>query len=195
MKHRQERIYSALIDLDIWIPKVRSVSVPSRPETIADRSIVSPETQAPAVAALRVAEVGVSQAEASLPRLRAASAAIRLSRASHDFGEVFVGDDEYWLLALHNEEEREVIISDISGLPSEGFSLFEPPTLPFTLPPHGSRIIIVRYAPDLAGNKSVASLSITTNDPDFTIQRVVLTGTGVTAPRNEVGFNVDKGTD
>jgi hypothetical protein len=106
MKHRQERIYSALIDLDIWIPKVRSVSVPSRPETIADRSIVSPETQAPAVAALRVAEVGVSQAEASLPRLRAASAAIRLSRASHDFGEVFVGDDEYWLLALHNEEER-----------------------------------------------------------------------------------------
>lgn len=207
MKHRQERIYSALIDLDIWIPKVRSVSVPSRPETIADNSIspkaqggvankvVSPDSQAPALTAFRATEVRVSQAEASLPPLLAASAAIRLSRASHDFGEVCVGEDEYWLLALHNEEKKEGIISDISGLPSEGFSLFEPPTLPFTLPPHGSRIIIVRYAPDLAGNKSVASLSITTNDPHFPVQKVLLTGTGVTAPQHEVRFNFGKGTD
>ena len=195
MKHRQERIYSALIDLDIWIPKVRRVSVPSRPETTVELSIVSPDSQAPGVAALRVAEVRGAQAEASLPRLRAAAAAMRLSRASHDFGEVSVGDEEYWLLALHNEEEKEGIINDIIGLPSEGFSLFEPPTLPFTLPPHGSRIIIVRYAPDLAGNKSVASLSITTNDPYFPVQKVLLTGTGVTAPQHEVRCNSGKGTD
>ncbi len=207
MKHRQKRIYSSLIDLDSWIPKVRRVSVPSRPETIADQSIspqarggaatkpVAPDSQAPAVAALRATDVGVSQAEASLPRLRVASAAIRLSRASHDFGEVCVGEDEYWLLALHNKEEKEGIISDISGLPSEGFGLFEPPTLPFTLPPHGFRIIIVRYAPDLAGNKSSAALSITTHDPHFPVQKVLLTGTGVTAPQHEVRCNFGKGTD
>ena len=106
-----------------------------------------------------------------------------------------MGDDEYWLLALHNEEEKDGIISDISVSPSEGFSLFEPPTLPFTLPPHGSRIIIVRYAPDLAGNKSVASLAITTNDPHSPVQKVLLTGAGVTAPPHEVRFNFGKGTD
>ena len=156
---------------------------------------VSPDSQAPAVAALRATEVGCPQAEARLPRLRAASAAIRLSRASHDFGEVCVGEDEYWLLALHNEAEKEGIISDISGLPSEGFSLFEPPTLPFTLPPHGSWIIIVRYAPDLAGNKSVAALSITTNDPHFPVQKVLLTGAGVTAPQHEVRCTLGKGTE
>jgi len=207
MKNRQERIYSALIDLDSWTPKVRGVSVPSRPETVADQSIsskarggvanqlVSPDSQAPALAALRATEVRVSQAEASFPPLLAAAAAIRLSRASHDFGEVFVGDDEYWLLALHNDEEKERIVSDISGLPSEGFSLFEPPALPFTLPPHGSRIIIVRYAPDLAGHKSVAALSITTHDPHSPVQKVLLTGTGVTVPQHEVRFNFGKGTD
>ncbi len=132
---------------------MRRVLGPSGPESNTDQSNSSPASQAPAVAALRATAAGGSHAEARLPRRRAGSAAIRLSRASHDFGEVSVGEDEYWLLALHNEAEKDGIISDISGLPSEGFSLFEPPPLPFTLPPHGSWIIIVRYAPDQGGTK------------------------------------------
>jgi hypothetical protein len=124
-------------------------------------------------------DVAISVPEASIPTLTSASPVIRLSRTSHNFGEVLVGDYEYWILALHNEGDNEGIISDISGLPLMGFSLLELPALPFTIPPHKSRFIPVRYAPDLAEHTAVACLSITTNDPDFTIQKVLLTGTGV----------------
>jgi hypothetical protein len=204
MKDRQERIYSALIDLDRWIPKVRDVSVPSGPVTMADQRIapkvlggaankpVRPDFQAPGSVALGGAD-RVSQSEGSLPPLLAVAAAIRLSRGSHDFGEVCLGEDEYWLLALHNEAETEGIVSDMSGLPSAGFSLFEPPALPFTLPPHGSRIIIVRYAPDLAGNKAAATLAITTDDPQCPVKKVILTGTGVPARQPHARCTFGKG--
>ncbi len=195
MRHRQKRIYSALIDLDSRTPQMRRILGPSGPESNTDQSNSSPASQAPAVAALRATAAGGSHAEARLPRRRAGSAAIRLSRASHDFGEVSVGEDEYWLLALHNEAERDGIISDISGLPSEGFSLFEPPPLPFTLPPQGSWIIIVRYAPDQGGNKAAATLAITTNDPHFPVQMVLLTGAGVTTPQHEVRCALGKGSE
>lgn len=187
MKDEQEPIYSAFIDVKSWTPKAKGLPDPSRPETLAGRSI-SP--QAPGAPAVRG-----SQPEAGLPPSPEASAAIRLSRTSHDFGEVCVGEDEYWLLALHNEAEQEGKVYDLSGLPSVGFSLFEPPALPFTLPPHGSRIIIVRYAPDLAGDKSAAALSITTNDPQFPVHRVLLTGAGVPVSHHGVKFAFGKKTD
>jgi hypothetical protein len=205
LKRRQRPIYSALIDVSV--PEVRSILVPSLPETISDNDIAPIERdgvanipgnldfQEQALGAPTATEVCVPEVDASLPMLPSASPVIRLSRTSHNFGEVLVGDYEYWILALHNEGEDEGIISDVSGLPLRGFSLLELPALPFTIPPHGSRVITVRYAPDLAEHTAVVCLSITTNDPDFTIQKVLLTGTGVTAPRNEVGFNVDKGTD
>jgi len=207
MKRRQTPIYSALIDVAISVPEVRSILVPSLPETISDNGIApierdgvanipgSQDSDAHTLAAPTATEVCVSEPEGSIPTLTSASPVIRLSRTSHNFGQVLVGDHEYWILALHNEGENEGIIIDVSGLPLRGFSLLELPALPFTIPPHGSRVISVRYAPDLAEHTAVACLSITTNDPDFTIQKVLLTGTGVTAPRNEAGFNVDKGTD
>ena len=207
MKRRQTPIYSALIDLDISVPKMRSIAVSSLPEHISDNGISpnerdgmanipgSHDFQAQTLGAPTATEVRVSEVDASLPTLPSASAVIRLSRTSHNFGEVFVGDYEFWILTLHNEGENEGIISDVSGLPLRGFSLLELPALPFTIPPHGTRVITVRYAPDLAGNKAVAYLSITTNDPDFPIQKVLLTGIGVTAPRNETGCNFDKSMD
>jgi len=41
----------------------------------------------------------------------------------------------------------------------------------------------VKYAPTLAGHKSVTYLSITANDRDFPTQKVLLTGRGVILPR------------
>ena len=207
MKRRQTPIYSALIDVAISVPEVRSILVPSLPDAISDNGTApierngvanipgSQDSDAHTLVTPTATEVCVSEPEASFPTLTLASPVIKLSRTSHNFGEVLVGDHEYWILALHNAGEGEGIISDVSGLPLRGFSLLELPALPFTIPPHGSRVIPVRYAPDLAGHKVVACLSITTNDPDFTIKKVLLTGTGVTAPRNELGCNVDKGTD
>lgn len=198
MKRRQTPIYSALVDVAISVPKVRSISVPSLPETISDNGIApieqdgvvnipgSQDSDAPTLATPTATEVCVSEPEASIPRLPSASSVIRLSETSHNFAEVLVGDYEYWILTLANEGENEGIISDVSGLPLGGFSLAELPGLPFTIPPHGARVITVRYAPDLVENKSIAYLSITTNDLDYPIQKVLLTGTGVTTPRNDV---------
>jgi hypothetical protein len=178
MKDEQEPIYSACIDLQRWTPKSRSLSAPSRPETPDGQSLLPP-----------------ARGGAGLPPLPGAAAAIRLSRTSHDFGEVCVGEDEYWLLALHNEAEQESKVYDLSGLPSAGFSLFDPPALPFSLPPHGSRIIIVRYAPVLAGDSSAAALSITTNDPHFPVHRVLLTGAGVPVSPRGLKSTFGKKTD
>ena len=145
MKRRQTPIYSALIDVAISVPKLRSISAPSLPETISDNAIApierdgvanipgSQDSDVHTLAAPTATEVCVSEPEASLPTLPSASAVIRLSRSSHNFGEVLVGDYEYWIFTLANEGENEGIISDVSGLPLGGFSLLELPGLPFTM--------------------------------------------------------------
>jgi hypothetical protein len=194
MKRRQTPIYSALIDLDTSDPKTRNIAVSSLPADSADASIApherggmanisdSPDIQAPTYEAPPATEFRVAEVAESLPWLASAGAVIKLSRTSHNFGEVCVGEYEFWILSLHNQGENEAIISEVSGVPLNGFSVLELPALPFTIPPQGNRVITVRYAPDLAGNEVTASLSITTNDPNFPIQTVLLTGIGVTAP-------------
>jgi hypothetical protein len=207
LKRRQRPIYSALIDVAISVPEVRSILVPSLPDTISDNDIApierggvanipdSQDSDAHTLAAPSATEVCVSEPEVSIPTLTSASPVIRLSRTSHNFGEVFVGEYKFWILTLHNQGENEAIISDVSGLPLRGFSLVELPVLPFAIPPHGTLAITVKYAPDLAADEAADSLSITTNDPNFLIQKVLLTGIGVTAPRNETGCNLDKCMD
>jgi formylglycine-generating enzyme required for sulfatase activity len=193
---RQQLIYSALRDLGIPDPKPEGTPVPSLPDPISGKGIsphgqdgagntsISPGSHLDAVIAASAPEVSLSEAEAPAPALPTASPVIRLSRASHDFGEVLEGDCQDWVLTLYNEGEIEGIISGLSGLPLGGFSLVEPPPLPFMIPPHGSRIITVRFAPELPGRNRVAQLSIATNDPNCPILKVLLTGTGLSAQQN-----------
>ncbi len=181
--------------MDISGPKKKETSAPPQPELVSVNGIspdkpdgvgtpsVSPVSQANALMAPPATGGRAAEADAISPPLTSASTAIRFVGASHDFGEVLVGGYEYWILSLHNEGDIEGIISEISGLPVGEFSLVEPPALPFIIPPRVSLALSVRYAPILAGHKSVAHLSITTNDRDFPTQRVLLTGRGVTSPR------------
>jgi hypothetical protein len=204
MKRRQPPIYSVLIDLDISDPKMKNVAVSSPPENSADDGITpheqagmanisdSHDFQAQTLGAPQTTEFRVSEGDENLPWLPSASGVIRLSKTSHNFGEVVVGDFEFWILTLINEGENEAIISDVSVLPLKEFSLMALPVLPFAIPPHGTRVITVRYAPDQVGNKSAAYLSLTTNDLDFPIQKVLLAGIGVIDRRNEPGGNSDK---
>ena len=180
MKRRQKPIYSALRDLGVPDPKPEGTSVPHGQDG-AENTPVSPGSPPEAMVAVPITAVSPSEAEAPTSALPTASPVIRLSRASHDFGEVLKGDCEDWVLTLYNEGKIEGIISGLSGLPLGGFSLVEPPPLPFIIPPHGSRVITVRFAPELAGHKSMAQLSITTNDHGCPILKVVLTGTALTA--------------
>ncbi|MGD0970171.1 MAG: hypothetical protein ABSA04_02045 [Desulfobaccales bacterium] len=194
MKRRQKPIFSAVRDLDISGPQKKETYAPL-PELVSGNGIspdkpdgrgtpsVSPVSQANALMAPPATGGRAAEAEAISPPLTSASAAIRFPRASHDFGEVLVGGYEYWILGLHNKGDNEGIISEISGLPVGEFSLVEPPALPFIIPPRASRALTVKYAPTLAGHKSVTYLSITANDRDFPTQKVLLTGRGVILPR------------
>jgi formylglycine-generating enzyme required for sulfatase activity len=196
MKRRQKPIYSTLRDLRVPDPKPEGTSVPSHPEPISDKGIsphgqdgvgdtsVSPGSHSDEVIAASAPEVRPSEAKATAPALPSAFAVIRLWKASHDFGEVLEGECEDWVLTLHNEGEIKGIISGLSGLPLGGFSLVAPPPLPFIIPPHGSRVITVRFAPEVAGRKWVAQLSITTNDQSCPVLKVQLTGTGLSAQQN-----------
>ena len=102
-------------------------------------------------------------------------AIINLEGSLHDFGEVLVGGWAEWALTLHNAGEGDGVISAIEGLPSEGFSLMDLPTLPCMIPPHESLVFTVRYAPWQAG-ESVARLSITTNNQNLPVQIIFLIG-------------------
>jgi hypothetical protein len=203
MKRRQIPIYSALIDVDTSDPTMKDRALPSLPENPPDdiippderggmadltdsHDIRSPTFEAPPATEFRASEV-----DESPPWLPSAATVIRLSSTSYHFGEVGVGKYEFWILSLHNQGENEAIIRDVSGLPANGFSVLEL-DLPFTIPPHETRVITVKYAPDQTGTEAAASLSITTNDPNFPIQTVLLTGIGIASPRNETGYNFDK---
>jgi Abnormal spindle-like microcephaly-assoc'd, ASPM-SPD-2-Hydin len=203
MKRRQTPIYSALIDVDTLDPTMRDRALSSLPENRPD-DIIPPDErggmanltdshdfQSPTFEAPPATEFRASEVDESLPWLPSAATEIRLPSTSYHFGEVGVGKYEFWILSLHNQGENEAIISDVSGLPENGFSVLEL-ALPFTIPPHETRVITVRYAPDQAGTEAAASLSITTNDPNVPIQTVLLTGIGVAPPRNETGCNLDK---
>jgi len=201
MKRRQTPIYSALKGLDIRVPKGRNSPDPPLLEVVPGDGLpptagyetpiplVGPDPQPPGL--IPLAEEGIPAAEAkstpdTLPSL---PAAIRLSAASHHFGEVPLGDTGEWTLTLANEAAGDAIISFLKGLPSDGFSLVEPPSLPLLIPPAGARVLTVRYAPDQAGKRSEAYLSIGTNDPEFHEYQVLLTGTAIIAFReSETSF-------
>jgi hypothetical protein len=190
MKRRQAPIYSAVVEVGPSKTQRTQGAVAPLPEPRADDPMSatapgglaarsdSPDLPAPRDAAPLAAALRVSEAAASLPCLPPAEPVITLSRTSHDFGEVRLGDYEFWLVSLRNQGDNEAIIREVSGLPSQGFSLWELPVLPVTIPPQGKRIITVRYAPDQAGHKVTASLEITTNDPHAPVKTVLLTGMG-----------------
>ncbi len=197
MKRQQKPIFSAVRDLDISGPPKQEATAPPAPELVSGNGIspdkpagaqtplVSPTAPSNALTAPPATGGRAAEAEAISPPSTPASPKIRFAGASHDFGEVGVGGSEDWSLSLHNDSDSEGIISEIRGLSVGEFSLVEPPGLPLIIPPRGSWTLTVRYAPTLAGPKSVVYLSITTNDHDFPTQKLLLTGRGV-APRREL---------
>jgi formylglycine-generating enzyme required for sulfatase activity len=200
IKRRQTPIYSALQDLDVRVPEERNSSDPVRLDAISGHGFphdgYEPPTSpfGPDIAPIRLIPLGetkihAAEIESSHDLLPSLPSAIRLSASSHHFNEVPVGDRADWTLFLSNEGGSEGIVSFINGLPSEKFSLVEPPPLPLIIPPEGIQVLTVRYAPDLAGIKSEANLSIGTNDHDFPVYSVLLTGNAINALQElETGF-------
>lgn len=111
------------------------------------------------------------------------NAELRVSTTTLNFGSVSVGAGTNLQLTIFNDGASSHNITALTGLPSQGFSLVSPPSLPATINGGSSLNLTVRFAPSSPGAVQ-SSLGIATNDssaPNFSIT-LKGTGTPVNAP-------------
>lgn len=98
---------------------------------------------------------------------------ISLSALSHDFGNVSVDSLSTWILTVSNIGNAPLSVSEIKSSSLEFFPL----PRSFNVEPDSSRKVAVGFRPKSPGSKS-AVLTIVSNDPDKSVLKVTLTGTG-----------------
>jgi hypothetical protein len=103
---------------------------------------------------------------------------LRLSSDFYDFGDVLIDTFEEFYLIIFNENNTSCTLNEITGLPANGFTLYQSPLLPATIPPKGSQFLRVLFSPETEGGKtSILSLTMDSHQR-YTLQ-VKLTGTAV----------------
>jgi hypothetical protein len=107
-----------------------------------------------------------------------AAAAISVSSASLDFGNVTVGQTPAMSITITNKGGGTLTVTGLSA-PNGPFSLVSPPAVPFNVPAAGTTLT-VRFSPTSPGAQSSA-FSIASNGSNKAVA-VNLTGTGVAAP-------------
>jgi MYXO-CTERM domain-containing protein len=101
---------------------------------------------------------------------------LSLSATSLDFGEQRVGTTSTALtVTVSNTGSGPIHVATLST--SGPFSLFMAPVLPFTLVPDASQTLQVMFSPTTQG-VATGTLTLTTNDPDWSSVTVALMGTG-----------------
>jgi len=103
---------------------------------------------------------------------------VKLGDETLDFGRVLVGEFADRDLEVENEGNSPGVLTDLRGIPADGFSLIALPRLPLTLRPAGSQFITVRFSPDSEGRKT-AKLSVVLNGQNGPEPEVRLIGVAV----------------
>ncbi|MBI2877784.1 MAG: choice-of-anchor D domain-containing protein [Candidatus Tectomicrobia bacterium] len=98
-----------------------------------------------------------------------------------DFEEVLVGGSKDVPVTISNQGEKSLVVSSLKMEGAE-FSLVEEVTVPFTLLPGGSQILMVRFLPT-SGGKKTGSLTIASNDPKNPTVQASLSGQAEVVPR------------
>ena len=183
MKRRQKPIFSSLEGIkvessevqDTLAEPVAALGVPAE----APESRIGPENHF-ALDSLLPGAAGGKPEPGAQEVLARPPGKVRLSAECYDFGQVLMGAHEDRLIPIYNDGEGEIVIEGLTGLPSKGFSLVEPPVIPQSIPPRGSMDLTVRFTPEKVGKKAIA-LSIATRGMKATVPRVQLMGmaTGV----------------
>jgi hypothetical protein len=111
----------------------------------------------------------------------AAAPDIFVSTSAILFGTLGPSDTSVEPLTISNEGTTTLTVSSLTGLPSDGFALVAPPTLPFDVAAGGNRQLNVQFSPPATGSHQ-ATLHIVSNDADESDVSVALTGTGAPGP-------------
>ena len=122
---------------------------------------------------------------------------ITLSEETHDFGSIFVGEEDSWTFIVGNDGDADLIVDriDVAGqfytLDVEGG---------FTLVPGATLEITATFAPEDDGNYE-GTVTLVSNDPNNGEYQIVLNGTGI-VPNDppafvglEESYQTEEGTD
>ena len=103
---------------------------------------------------------------------------ISVSSSSHDYGNVAVGESSNQIFTVTNDGTSDLTVSTttLSGPNAAEFNI-DSGAGPFILTPGASQTVMVGFYPSTVGAK-LASLDLTSNDPDEGSVSVSLTGTG-----------------
>jgi uncharacterized membrane protein len=122
---------------------------------------------------------------------------INLSPLALDFGTVFIGDTATLTTQIENLGNTDLTVTDIvPGAGTSGEYSFTAPATPFAVPPGGSQVVEVTYAP-VDPDGDTGSLEITSDDPDEPVVELGLTGTGIDRSEPDINLNpvaLDLGT-
>jgi hypothetical protein len=118
-------------------------------------------------------------------RAQGAGPDIAVTPVSHDYGAVPLGSIAYQTFTISNEGSTSLMVGSttLSGPNADQFSIVSG-RAPFSLPPGGSRNLVISFNPTQQGTKT-AALFILSNDPDERAFYVSLAGS-VSVPDIEV---------
>lgn len=138
----------------------------------------------PGILGFKIVPILVAKAVAdreaeSLPPPVLQNAKIGVDPVSHNYGEVRVLTTDRRIFVVSNSGTAELVVTQttLTGTIDNQFVIGSGGA-PFNVAPGATRDVIVNFIPNSVGPKS-ASLDIACNDPDQSIVKITLSGTGV----------------
>ncbi|MBC7348495.1 MAG: SBBP repeat-containing protein [Candidatus Aminicenantes bacterium] len=118
---------------------------------------------------------------------------LRLPLTGVDFGQVNVCEARDLATEIYNDGGADLVVSAVTRASGSSDFSYKSPATPFTVPPFGSRLITLRYAPSSTGAAS-AVFSLASNDPDNPTADLTASGSGF-IPVITIGLEVQKATE
>ncbi|MGQ9801671.1 MAG: DUF7948 domain-containing protein [Candidatus Saccharicenans sp.] len=118
---------------------------------------------------------------------------LRLPLSGISFGQVNVCETRDLTTTIYNDGGAELVVSAVSRTSGSSDFSYKSPGTPFTVPPFGSRVLTLTYAPSSTGATS-AVFSLSSNDPDNPTADLTVSGSGF-IPVITIGLEVQKRTE
>ena len=177
-------------DFSFMAPATPFVIPPGGSETVTVTympSDVGPDTGALDISSDDLDEPTVSLALSGTGQI-VPEADINLVPAVLDFGTVFRDDSAMLSTEIQNLGTADLIIDVIDLCVSTSMEFSWMPGAPITIPPGGSQILTVTYAPIDLGTDT-GCLAISSNDPDEATVELGLAGSGVEPPVGDINLD------